>query len=396
MTSLYDQFHSQKNINHMYNLINDLIQERIGKSIKDDMQYFTYYNNKLREIFIESEETDLIGLNKELLGHHLKYFIEELKDSKESNIQANNHILNTPRVEEPKKEIQDDSNSDVMSQFNEYIQQRDIPQRNIPQKDIPSDNKKKEVSFDDMINDMNVSKESNIKPIIQELVIQEPVIQEPIIKEEPIKETVTFTSANRIDIESNRFDYRVKCEKKINKLEKLIIPIEQSIHFAIPILNLKIKEFGLDTNIYLKDTYKLNNYTYGIYEPDDSVKINSDIQKELTIEILSIYDDSKYNNDILECKIEEDIVILDDVEDFKINDIVSINSKEFVKIVEIEEGKLKLENKPEVIDNIPEVIDNIPEVIDNIPEVIDNIPEVEEKDKIYIMNMNLQNTLVFY
>ena len=389
MTSLYDQFHSQKNINHMYNLINDLIQERIGKSIKDDMQYFTYYNNKLREIFIESEETDLIGLNKELLGHHLKYFIEELKDSKESNIQANNHILNTPRVEEPKKEIQDDSNSDVMSQFNEYIQQRDIPQRNIPQKDIPSDNKKKEVSFDDMINDMNVSKESNIKPIIQELVIQEPVIQEPIIKEEPIKETVTFTSANRIDIESNRFDYRVKCEKKINKLEKLIIPIEQSIHFAIPILNLKIKEFGLDTNIYLKDTYKLNNYTYGIYEPDDSVKINSDIQKELTIEILSIYDDSKYNNDILECKIEEDIVILDDVEDFKINDIVSINSKEFVKIVEIEEGKLKLENKPEVIDNIPEVIDNI-------PEVIDNIPEVEEKDKIYIMNMNLQNTLVFY
>jgi len=396
MTSLYDQFHSQKNINHMYNLINDLIQERIGKSIKDDMQYFTYYNNKLREIFIESEETDLIGLNKELLGHHLKYFIEELKDSKESNIQANNHILNTPRVEEPKKEIQDDSNLDVMSQFNEYIQQRDIPQRNIPQKDIPSDNKKKEVSFDDMINDMNVSKESNIKPIIQELVIQEPVIQEPIIKEEPIKETVTFTSANRIDIESNRFDYRVKCEKKINKLEKLIIPIEQSIHFAIPILNLKIKEFGLDTNIYLKDTYKLNNYTYGIYEPDDSVKINSDIQKELTIEILSIYDDSKYNNDILECKIEEDIVILDDVEDFKINDIVSINSKEFVKIVEIEEGKLKLENKPEVIDNIPEVIDNIPEVIDNIPEVIDNIPEVEEKDKIYIMNMNLQNTLVFY
>ena len=375
MTSLYDQFHSQKNINHMYNLINDLIQERIGKSIKDNMQYFTYYNNKLREIFIESEETDLIGLNKELLGHHLKYFIEELKDSKESNIQANNHILNTPRVEEPKKEIKDDSNSDVMSQFNEYIQQRDIPQRNIPQKDIPSDNKKKEVSFDDMINDMNVSKESNIKPIIQELVIQEPVIQEPIIKEEPIKETVTFTSANRIDIESNRFDYQVKCEKKINKLEKLIIPIEQSIHFAVPILNLRIKEFGLDTNIYLKNTYNLNNYIYGIYEPDDSVKINSDIQKELTIEILSIYDDSKYSNDILECKIEEDIVILDDVEDFKINDIVSINSKEFVKIVEIEEDKLKLENKPEVIDNTP---------------------EVEEKDKIYIMNMNLQNTLVFY
>ena len=52
MTSLYDQFHSQKNINHIYNLIDDLIQQKIGKSIKDNMQYFTYYNNKL--IFLQT------------------------------------------------------------------------------------------------------------------------------------------------------------------------------------------------------------------------------------------------------------------------------------------------------------------------------------------------------
>ena len=89
----------------------------------------------------------------------------------------------------------------------------------------------------------------------------------------------------------------------------------------------------------------------------------------------SIYDKSKYNNDIYECKLEDDTLILEDVEDFKVDDIVSINSKEFIKIVEIEEGKLKLES---------------------IPEIIDNKPDVEEKDKIYIMNMNLQNTLVFY
>ena len=157
-------------------------------------------------------------------------------------------------------------------------------------------------------------------------------------------------------------------KKKINKLEKLIIPIEQSIHFAIPILNLKIEELKLNTNIYLKDTYKLNNYTYGVYQPDDTLKIDTDIQKELNIEILSIYDDSQYKDDIYECKLEDDALILEDVEDFKVNDIVSINSKEFIKIVEIGEDKLKLEN----------------------------IPDLEKNDKIYIMNMNLQNTLVFY
>ena len=75
MTSLYDQFHSQKNINHIYNLIDDLIQQKISKSIKDNMQYLTYYNNKLREIFIESDETELVGLNKELLSHHVRYFL---------------------------------------------------------------------------------------------------------------------------------------------------------------------------------------------------------------------------------------------------------------------------------------------------------------------------------
>jgi len=408
MTSLYDQFHSQKNINHIYNLIDDLIQQKIGKSIKDNMQYFTYYNNKLREIFIESDETELVGLNKELLSHHFKYFLDELKESKESNIQANNHILNTPRVEqlkiegpkveEPRKEIKKDNNSNVMSQFNAYVQQRDIPRENIRKTEVLPDNKK-EVSFDDMINDMNDSKKLNNEPIEDEPI--EPMENEPIesirresiepikdklvipiknkpfkiessiksfIDEESIKETITFTSVNRIDIESNRFNYRVKCERKINKLEKLIIPIEQSIHFAIPILNLKIKEFGLDTNIYLKDTYKLNNYTYGVYKPDNFVKIYSDVQKELSIEILSIYDDSKYNNDIYECELEDDTLILEDIDDFKVNDIVSINSKEFIKIIEIEDGKLRLESKP----------------------------GVEEKNKVYIMNMNLQNTLVFY
>ena len=366
MTSLYDQFHSQKNINHIYNLIDDLIQQKIGKSIKDNMQYFTYYNNKLREIFIESDETELVGLNKELLSHHVRYFLNELKESTESNIQANNHILNTPKIDKIPQEEEKGDNLDVMSQFNAYIQQRDIPEENIKKTEIVIDNKEevsfdKEVSFDDMINDMNINKGSNIKPIIQEP-----------IKEVPIKEIVIFTSANRIDIESNRFNYRVKCEKKINKLEKLIIPIEQSIHFAIPILNLKIEELKLNTNIYLKDTYKLNNYTYGVYIPDDTLKIDSDIQKELNIEILSIYDKSKYDNDIYECKLEDDTLTLEcetKIKDyFKVDDIVSINSKVFVKIVEILEDKLKLEDKP----------------------------DIEEKDKVYIMNMNLQNTLVFY
>ena len=55
-----------------------------------------------------------------------------------------------------------------------------------------------------------------VELINQLLILGKPIIQEPI-KEVPIKEIVIFTSANRIDIESNRFNYRVKCEKEINQ-----------------------------------------------------------------------------------------------------------------------------------------------------------------------------------
>ena len=54
--------------------------------------------------------------------------------------------------------------------------------------------------------------------------------------------------------------------------------------------------------------------------------------------------------------------------DIKINNIISINSKEFTKIIDIKENSL----------------------------ILETIPELMEKEKIYIMNMNLQNTLVFY
>ena len=101
-----------------------------------------------------------------------------------------------------------------------------------------------------------------------------------------------------------------------------------------------------------------------------STILNSIQQKELNIEILSIYNNDKYNNDIYECKLEDNLLILENIKDFKVNDIVSINSEEFIKIIEIENDKLKLEDIPKI--------------------------EHDKKDKVYVMNMNLQNTLVFY
>ena len=52
---------------------------------------------------------------------------------------------------------------------------------------------------------------------------------------------------------------------------------------------------------------------------------------------------------------------------FKKNDIISINSKHFTKIIDILDDSL----------------------------VLEKLPLLESEESIYIMNMNLQNTLVF-
>ena len=148
---------------------------------------------------------------------------------------------------------------------------------------------------------------------------------------------------------------------------KLIIPIENTLHFALPILKFKIPESNIDINLYLKDTYNLNNYTYGIYMPENDIEINK-INDNINIQICSFYGDVEIENDIIECEILENKFKPKNMKDFKKYDIISINSKHFTKIIDIIEEDL----------------------------VLESIPELKEDEKIYIMNMNLQNTLVFY
>ena len=74
MTSLYDQYHSEKNLNHIYNLINDLIEKNGGNNILKDTNFKNYYMNQCREIFINSKSDSLVDLNRETIKHHLLYY----------------------------------------------------------------------------------------------------------------------------------------------------------------------------------------------------------------------------------------------------------------------------------------------------------------------------------
>ena len=358
MTSLYDQYHSQKNIDYIYNLLDDLIKKQNnGISIKADIDFKDYYLKQLRDIFIKSESDNLVDLNKELLKHHMVYYINKNDNIKSQNIAANTSILNKPKIEDKIKS----DNTDVNSNFNEYLKNRDIP---IIKSSTPIKiEKDKELSFDDMIKDMN-TQNIEIKPNILPQILEESVINKPKEK----KKYVTLTSANRTDIISNRFNYNLKCDKDIKQFEQLIIAIENTLHFTLPILKFKIIESNIDTNLYLQNTYDLNNYTYGVYIPKNEIIINK-LSDNINIQICSFYGDIEIENDIIECELSEnkDKLKPKNIVNFRVNDIISINSKYFTKILHIVEDNL----------------------------VLENIPEFESDESIYIMNMNLQNTLVF-
>ena len=376
MTSLYDQYHSEKNLNHIYNLINDLIEKNGGNNILNDTNFKNYYTNQCREIFINSKSDNLIDLNRETIKHHLLHYKNDNTKTIEPTIKSTPIETNIiePKTTSLKLELENDDNSDVNKSFDEYLKSRDL----LPMTPRPINksndkvvnfndtpivkNIENDLSFDDMMNDMNdtkVSDKPNITQTIENVIVEKPKIQ---------KNYITLTSANRTGIMSNRFDYNIKCERNITHLEKLIIPIENTLHFALPMLKFKIPEMNIDTNLYLQETYNLNNYSYGIYIPNDMLVLNK-INDNMNIQICSIYDNDnvKIENDIIECEFVEDKLKPKNIEDFKKNDIISINSKHFTKIIDIVEDCLVLEKNP----------------------------SLELEESIYIMNMNLQNTLVF-
>ena len=375
MTSLYDQYHSEKNLNHIYNLINDLIQKNGGNNILNDTNFKNYYMNQCRVIFINSKSDNIVDLNRETIKHHLLYYRNENTKTIEPTIKTIPNTIETNTIESKttslKLELDNSDNSDVNKSFDEYLKSRDLPPMTPRPKNKSNDkvvnfndtpivkNIEDNLSFDDMMND--ITKVSDNKPNITQT-IENVIVEKP--KEN--KNYITLTSANRTGIMSNRFDYNIKCEKNITHLERLIIPIENTLHFALPMLKFKIPEMNINTNLYLLETYNLNNYSYGIYIPNDDLVLNK-INDNMNIQICSIYGNVKVENDIIECEFVEDKLKPKNIDDFKKNDIISINSKHFTKIIDIVDDSLILEKNP----------------------------SLELEESIYIMNMNLQNTLVF-
>ena len=455
MSSLYDKYHSDNNINHLYQLLDDLIKKNTDTSILNNMDYFNYFNNKLREIFIQTRSTDLPTINKEVLKSVLGYFLRDIKKNndnigyskmnitkfqeksnknylikktpiRETHIRET-HIRETPIRETPIREtsiretpiretpiqnneelsfedllsskkdthktdgttIGETNGEDIMSLYNNFVQSREIitgdnknsdikvktqsnqmppkerqPKETQPKETQPKETQPKETIINN-INDIldNKPEETNISMSFKD------------IHSNNFKENIIVSSYSRTNKEeSNLYNFKITNVKQIHKFVRCILPIENTLHFTIPILKLSIPELELDIHMYCTKTYNFNNYMYAIYEPEENdinnVKTNSG---ELSIDITSLYGNINYMGDIIKSKIEIDeegkYVRIKNISKIKENDIIKVNDK-YINVT-----------NNQVIINDDDII-------------IKNLNDISEED-VYIVNMNLQSVLIF-
>ena len=308
MTSLYDKYHSEKNIMHMYNLLKDIVYNNIDRKLNDD-DYNTY-RNILSETFIKTDQSNIININKELLNNCLQIF------------------MNT-ETEEPKI-------STISKSFSNFKSSNiSLNNKN------PIENRSSELP-------PSIDNRSSVLPPSIDINAPPPSIH---IHETDYKKTIILSSNNR-NRESSRFNYTLNQDiDTITNFDKLIIPIECTSHFVSPVLRISIPELSIDTILTLKDTNKLNNYIYGTYIPDDKLINNNETINRFNISINGLHDVVQYESDIYGCILNKNIITGDfDKGDFKINDIVQLDSNGeyyYSKIINITDTSIEIEDEYE-------------------------------------------------
>ena len=201
-TSLYDQFHSDTNINHVFKLLNDLIQKQTGQSIINNINYSNYYRNSLRDIFVQSDKDTMEGLNRDVLTHNLRYFLNILKPNpvQEMNVVQETKVVQemkpVERMETKLTELPEPpKETNVMDDYSKFMESRN-----------------EEIKLEDMVN----KKETMLETVL-ETVLEKPNIVETIVekKEDELEYELEVNILTMENVLRNMYNYYI-----IHKLNK--------------------------------------------------------------------------------------------------------------------------------------------------------------------------------
>ena len=292
--SLYDKYHSDININYMYDLLTQILNKDIGEDISNNDAFKKIFTDNSKQIFTEVNSDVLEEINKVLLDKHIFHFTNLLQLNKPKDLLNDNSNMddrfndliqsrNIPLMKP--KENTDNSNGQPLNNGNPFLNLQQTEAQIEPNKEILTVIEEESSSVVEFIEDKPTTIVPTIKPTV------EPTIVEPTIKYPEHK----IFSSKRSNIQSSRFHYTHNLLKndikssELKKVTKIVIPIEDNYIFSSPILFLKIKELNVDISLELDHVIEDNSKKYGYYKSleDKTIELKDNIEK-ITIDIRDV------------------------------------------------------------------------------------------------------------
>ena len=320
--SLYDKYHSEININYMYDLLCKILKEETGEDITNNSELKNIFTQNSIQIFNEVNTDEITVINKILLDKHINEFTKMIQVKKQSSLSVINE------------------NESLDNKYNELMQSRNIPLNDTNNEFMPENNPFKDIKTN-TITEVNEDKplDSSIKEIFLDSPIKEIKESSLINENENIPNIPKYKvlSSKRSNIQSSRYNYTYNLAKnnikssEIKTVSKIMIPLEDNYIFSIPILFLKIKELDVDLTFQLDNVIETNQRKFGYYKALENTEINKDDLERITIDIRDV-SETRYDKvdiakvNILEIKDSEIHFTCTNIEEnnFLVNDYIKI------------------------------------------------------------------------
>ena len=388
--SIYEQYHSNLNRDYMFNLVKEILKSEDNIIINNSTEELENFNKVLEDIFNNNNAESIAELNKILLDDQLKYYRDKYNHNQVDAI--SNNVDGIPKT------------------LQELVNERELEQQNLKKVDFSSSNSNtlnidnvpsnsNNIFLEDRVE--NINKGTPLNDLLNDpkenIDIQTDDIVEPVKDEESNTRIINISSYERTNINSSRYNYKVDLEKKnikseeLQKISRLIIPIEDNYIFTIPILKLNIPELEYD-NVYMHQTELITNNknSIAIYEPIKDIFINKKGINKITIDIRDITDTKYDSYDIQKINIIE---IMDNVIIFTCSNINYNNLKinDSIKVINTYNFTADLMNLLRSPFSIQRIVDN--QIFCRLP--YNTVDSIYNNIDMKILNMSNQNVLFF-
>ena len=330
--NMTENFISKMNTDFIYDKISDILMNDHSINIKLNDKYKKSYEDNIAHVYDNNINGtySLEELNNILLKESVILLSDKLKEIEQDNRMETSANININHLLEQYNK--DRSNDITMLNENKG---NDVNENS----NLLNDNSlpiKPETIFSSK-NAATEKSNTTISSINSKGVKSNTIISSTNPKAGKQTKFIKISSLDRLNNNSSRYNYKIDLKYNNinfnnNKLDKLILPIEDNYIFSSPIINMKINE--LNVSLKLDETIENNTRKYGVYYPIDNNNIKINFNNNINIHITDISETVHSVIDILNINkivINDDYIVLHNkyiITEYLINDYIKLTDFE--------------------------------------------------------------------